>query len=115
MRSRMRSLTWAANCVLIDWLARAQKLIKELPAAEATRDLLNIETGEQGRDPDVADQLENAETAKVEEKDAERKRRPSRDVHPAAIAWAALVIQSFAERIQASASRRQHRWICVWH
>jgi ATP-dependent helicase/DNAse subunit B len=83
-----------------DWLARAQKLIKELPAAEATRDLLNIETDDQGRDPDVADQLENAETAKVEEKDAERKRRPSRDVHPAAIAWAALVIQSFAERIQ---------------
>ncbi|MCA1574782.1 MAG: PD-(D/E)XK nuclease family protein [Acidobacteria bacterium] len=82
------------------WLARAQTLIQELPAAKATRNLLNIETGEQGRDPDVADQLENAETAKVEEKDAERKRRPSRDVHPAAIAWAALVIQSFAERIQ---------------
>jgi len=85
---------------VIDWLARAQKLIKELPAAEATRELFNIETGEQGRDPDVADQLENAETAKVEEKDAERKRRPSRDVHPAAFAWAALVLQSFAERIQ---------------
>ncbi|MDQ3175012.1 MAG: PD-(D/E)XK nuclease family protein [Acidobacteriota bacterium] len=83
------------------WLARAQTLIQELPAAEATRNLLNIDTSEQGRDPDVADQLENAETAKVEEKDAERKRRPSRDVHPAAIAWAALVIQSFAERIQA--------------
>ncbi len=85
---------------VVDWLARAQKLIKELPAAEATRDLLNIETGEQGRDPDEADQLENAETVKVEEQDAERKRRPSRNVHPAAIAWAALVIQSFAERIQ---------------
>ncbi|HYN26612.1 MAG TPA: PD-(D/E)XK nuclease family protein, partial [Pyrinomonadaceae bacterium] len=85
---------------VIDWLARAQTLIKELPVAEATRNLLNIDTSEQGRDPDVADQLENAETAKVEEKDAERKRRPSRDVHPAAIAWAALVIQSFAERIQ---------------
>lgn len=85
---------------VIDWLARAHKLIKELPAAEATRDLLNINTGEEGRDPDVADQLENAETAKVEEQDAERKRRPSRDVHPAALAWAALVIQLFAERIQ---------------
>ncbi|MDQ3666722.1 MAG: PD-(D/E)XK nuclease family protein [Acidobacteriota bacterium] len=83
-----------------DWLDRAQTLIRELPAAEATRDLLSIEPGEQGRDPDVADQLENAETAKLEEKDAERKRRPSRDVHPASIAWAALVIQSFAERIQ---------------
>jgi ATP-dependent helicase/DNAse subunit B len=83
-----------------DWLARAQKLIKELPAAEATRELLNIDTGEQGRDPDIADQLENAETAKVEEKDAERKRRPSRDVHPVTIAWAALVIQAFAEHLQ---------------
>ncbi|MFN2511122.1 MAG: PD-(D/E)XK nuclease family protein [Pyrinomonadaceae bacterium] len=83
-----------------DWLARAQKLIKELPGAEATRNLLNLETDDQGRDPDLADQLENAETAKMEEKDAERKRRPSRDVHPAAIAWAALVLQSFAEHIQ---------------
>ncbi|MCM3874681.1 MAG: hypothetical protein ND895_28645, partial [Pyrinomonadaceae bacterium] len=83
-----------------DWLTRAQKLIKELPTAAATRDLLNIDTGEQARDPDVADQLESAETAKVEEKDSERKRRPSRDVHPAAIAWAALLMQSFAERIQ---------------
>jgi ATP-dependent helicase/DNAse subunit B len=83
-----------------DWLARAQKLIKELPTAQSTRDLLNIETGDEGRDPDVADQLENAETAKIDEKDAERKRRPSRDVQPAALAWAALVIQLFAERIQ---------------
>src|SRR4030095_7590385 len=82
------------------WLERADKLIKELPAAEATRDLLNIDTGEHERDPDVADQLETAETAKIEKKDAEKKRRPSRDVHPAAIAWAALVIQAFAERIQ---------------
>jgi ATP-dependent helicase/DNAse subunit B len=82
------------------WLDRAKRLIKELPTAAATRDLLNIDNGEQGRDPDVADQLENAETAKIEEKDAERKRRPSRDVHPSTLAWASLVIQSFAEHIQ---------------
>jgi ATP-dependent helicase/DNAse subunit B len=84
---------------VVDWLARARKLVQELPSAPATRDLLNIETAEQERDPDVADQLENAETAKVEQKDAERKRRPSRDVHPAAIAWAALVIQCFSDRM----------------
>jgi ATP-dependent helicase/DNAse subunit B len=83
-----------------DWLNRAQKLIKELPGAEATRELLNIDAGEQARDPDEADQIENAETAKVEEADAERKRRPSRDLHPAALAWTALVIQRFAEQIQ---------------
>src|SRR5262249_31593882 len=35
-----------------EWLKRARKLIKELPSASATRELLNIDTGEQARDPD---------------------------------------------------------------
>jgi len=83
-----------------EWLSRARQLIKELPGAAATKELLNIDATEQARDPDEADQIENAETAKVEGADAEKKRRPSRDIHPAAIAWAALVIQSFADRIQ---------------
>ncbi len=87
------------------WLERAQKLIKELPAAAATRDLLNINTEESGdaggRDPDEADQVENAETAKVDSNEVEKKRRPSRDIHPAALAWASLVVKSFAGRIQA--------------
>lgn len=84
-----------------DWLKRARQLIKELPAAGSTRELLNIDSGEQRRDPDEADQIENAETAKVEDKGVEKKRRPSRDIHPAAIAWAALVIEEFAGRIRA--------------
>ena len=84
-----------------DWLTRAGKLIKELPGAEATRELLNIDSGEQARDPDEADQIENAETAKVDSTDVERKRRPSRDIHPATLAWTSLVIQAFAETIQA--------------
>ena len=84
-----------------DWLTRAGKLIKELPGAEATRELLNIDSGEQARDPDEADQIENAETAKVDSTDVERKRRPSRDIHPATLAWTSLLIQSFAETIQA--------------
>jgi ATP-dependent helicase/DNAse subunit B len=84
-----------------DWLTRAGKLIKELPSATATKELLNIDSGDEQRsDPDEADQIENAETAKVDEKDAEKKRRPSRDIHPAAIAWAALVIGEFATRIR---------------
>ena len=83
-----------------DWLARARKLITELPAATATKELLNIDSGEHDLDPDVADQVENAETAKIESADVERKRRPSRDIHPATVAWTALVIQRFAERIQ---------------
>jgi ATP-dependent helicase/DNAse subunit B len=84
-----------------DWLTRARKLIKELPAAAATRELLNIDNTESGREPDEADQIENAETAKLDEKDVEKKRRPSHDVHPAALAWASLVIQIFAARVQA--------------
>jgi ATP-dependent helicase/DNAse subunit B len=84
-----------------DWLTRARKLIKELPGAVATRELLNIDSGEQARDPDEADQIENAETAKVEAADVERKRRPSRDIHPATLAWTSLVIQAFTEKIEA--------------
>jgi ATP-dependent helicase/DNAse subunit B len=84
-----------------EWLKRARKLIKELPAAAATKELLNIDTGEPSRDPDEADQVENAETAKIESGEGEKKRRPSRDIHPAALAWTALVIQTFAERLKA--------------
>ncbi|HEV2829222.1 MAG TPA: PD-(D/E)XK nuclease family protein, partial [Pyrinomonadaceae bacterium] len=83
-----------------DWLTRAAKLIKELPGAEATRELLNIDASEQARDPDEADQIENAETAKVESAEVERKRRPSRDIHPAALGWTSLVLQTFAAKIQ---------------
>jgi ATP-dependent helicase/DNAse subunit B len=80
------------------WLARANKLIKELPGATATKELLNIDSGVFDRDADIADQVENAETAKLEDK-VEKKRRPSRDVHPATLAWTALVIQRFSELI----------------
>lgn len=79
-----------------DWLKRAQKLITELPSATATKEILNIDSGAHDRDADVADNVENAETAKLEEKDVEKKRRPSRDIHPSALAWTSLVIQSFA-------------------
>lgn len=84
-----------------DWLKRAQKLIKELPTAMATRELLNIGVTEQARDPDEADQVESAETAKVESSEAEKKRRPSRDIHPAALAWTTLVLETFADHVHA--------------
>ncbi|HXM36521.1 MAG TPA: hypothetical protein VN920_15105, partial [Pyrinomonadaceae bacterium] len=114
LKSRYRIGVWDADALentfayvgnqlrVSDWLNRARQLIKELPAATATKELLNIDSAdEQRRDPDEADQIENAETAKVEEKDVEKKRRPARDIHPAAIAWAALVIEEFANRIRA--------------
>jgi ATP-dependent helicase/DNAse subunit B len=80
------------------WLKRAEKLIQELPTATATKELLNIDAGAQDRDADIADQVENAETAKLEEP-VERKRRPSRDIHPATLAWTSLVIHRFSELI----------------
>lgn len=86
---------------LSEWSKRAQQLIRELPGAAATKELLNIDTVEQARDPDEADQVENAETAKLEEKNVEKKRRPSRDVHPASIFWALLVLEEFISRIRA--------------
>ena len=80
------------------WLSRARKLIKELPSATATKEILNIDSGAHDRDADIADQVENAETAKLEEK-VEKKRRPSRDIHPATLAWTALVLQRFSELV----------------
>ncbi|HKN84047.1 MAG TPA: PD-(D/E)XK nuclease family protein, partial [Pyrinomonadaceae bacterium] len=83
------------------WLARSHKLFTDLPGATATKEILNIDPGAQDRDTDIADNLENAETAKLEEKGAERKRRPSRDIHPSALAWTSLVVQRFAELLHA--------------
>ncbi len=83
------------------WLTRAHKLYTDLPGAAATKEVLSIDPGAHDRDPDIADNLENAETAKLDEKGVERKRRPSRDIHPAALAWTALVVQRFAELLHA--------------
>ena len=83
------------------WLARAHKLYTDLPGAAATKEILNIDPGAHDRDADIADNLANAETAKLDEKGVERKRRPARDIHPAALAWTALVVQRFAELLHA--------------
>lgn len=85
---------------LTDWLDRCRKLIEQLPNAEATKELLDIDTAEPGSDDDEA-QIEGAETVQPEDKHLEKKRRPQRDVHPAVIAWATLVIKRFAARLQA--------------
>src|SRR6185295_9021940 len=83
------------------WLARAQKLYTDLPGAHATKELLSIDPGAHDRDRDIADNVENAEIVKLEDKGVEKKRRPSRDVHPAALAWTALVVQRFSELLHA--------------
>jgi len=83
------------------WLARAHKLFTDLPGATATKELLNIDPGAHDRDSDIADNVENAEIVKLEDKGVEKKRRPARDVHPAALAWTALVVRRFAELLHA--------------
>lgn len=89
-----------AELRLADWLDRCRKLIEQLPNAEATKELLNIDTAEPSSDDDEA-QMEDAETVQPEDKHVEKKRRPQRDVHPAVIAWATLVVKRFAAHIQA--------------
>lgn len=89
-----------AELRLTDWLDRCRKLIEQLPNAEATKELLNIDSTEPGTDDDEA-QMEDAETVQPEDKHVEKKRRPQRDVHPAVIAWATLVVKRFAAHIQA--------------
>jgi superfamily I DNA/RNA helicase len=54
------------------WLDRAAQLIRELPHAEATKEILNIDAGAVDRDADIADQVENAETVKLDEKGLEK-------------------------------------------
>ena len=89
-----------AELRLQDWLDRCRKLITQLPGAEATKELLNIDTPEPSSDDEEA-QIEDAETVQPEDKHLEKKRRPQRDVHPAVIAWSALVVKRFASLIQA--------------
>ena len=83
------------------WLTRAHKLFTDLPGATATKEVLNIDSGAQDRDTDIADNLENAEIVKLDDKGVEKKRRPARDVHPAMLAWTALVVRRFAELLYA--------------
>ena len=83
------------------WLTRAHKLFTDLPGAAATKEILNIDSGAQDRDTDIADNVENAEIVKLEDRGVEKKRRPSRDIHPSMLAWTALVVRRFAELLYA--------------
>ena len=79
------------------WLARAHKLFTDLPGATATKEVLSIDASAHDRETDIADNVENAEIVKIDEKGVEKKRRPARDIHPSALAWTALVVRRFAE------------------
>lgn len=81
------------------WLARARKLLRNWPQVEATADLATTEDAADASDEET-DQIEDADKVATDDRGVEKKRRHSRDVHPAAIAWAALLLERLAEIVK---------------
>lgn len=81
------------------WLERARKLLANWPQVKSTTDLVAPETAN-GAGDEETDQIEDADKVATDDKGVEKKRRPSRDVHPAAIAWASLVIANLGELLK---------------
>ncbi|MDQ5847055.1 MAG: PD-(D/E)XK nuclease family protein [Acidobacteriota bacterium] len=82
------------------WLERARKLLSNWPQVKATTEMVTPEAGDNAGDEET-DQIEDADKVATDDRGVEKKRRPSRDVHPAAIAWAALVTARLTELAKA--------------
>lgn len=82
------------------WLERARKLLSNWPQVKATTEMVTPEAGDNAGDEET-DQIEDADKVATDDRGVEKKRRPSRDVHPAAIAWAALVTARLTELARA--------------
>ncbi len=83
------------------WLDRAGQLLERWPQVKDTSKLVAPDPGsDQDGDADPEDQIVDADKIETDAGDIEKKRRPSRDVHPAAIAWTALVIRRIAESVR---------------
>ena len=85
------------------WLERARKLLANWPQVKATTDLVTPETGDSDSDgarDEETDQIEDADKVATDDRGVEKKRRPSSDVHPAAIAWASLVLDRLSDMIK---------------
>ena len=80
------------------WHERARKLIAHWPQVRVTTEMATPENGNGSGEEEPP--IQDADKLTAEEKGVEKKRRPSRDVHPAAIAWAALVLDMMAELIR---------------
>ena len=78
------------------WAERSRKLLAHWPQVKATTDLVTPEVADE-----ESDQIEDAEKVATDDRGVEKKRRPSRDVHPAAIAWASLVLERLSQIIKA--------------
>ena len=86
-----------------DWLARARRLLQRWTQLSDAEELVATgpETDQtEESEAEREDEIDEAAKATAQEKDVERKRRPARDVHPAAIAWTALVVERLASLIR---------------
>ncbi|MEK6282616.1 MAG: PD-(D/E)XK nuclease family protein [Acidobacteriota bacterium] len=84
---------------MASWLERARKLLSNWPQVQATTDMVAQETANGVADEET-DQIEDAEKVATDDRGVEKKRRPSRDVHPAAIAWASLVLERLSDIVK---------------
>lgn len=84
------------------WLERAGQLLARWPQVKITKQLAAPDpAAEQNGDDDSEDEVVDADRVEADAKDTEKKQRPARDVHPAAIAWSSLVVLRIAEAIRA--------------
>ncbi len=96
---------------LSSWLDRARKLVSNWAQVSATTDLVTNEASDAPADEEK-DQIEDADKVAIEDRGVEKKRRPSREVHPAAIAWTSLVLSRLGELVKSvprEAPPREHR------
>ncbi len=84
---------------MTSWLERARKLLSNWPQVQATNDMVVQETANGVADEET-DQIEDADKVATDDRGVEKKRRPSRDVHPAAIAWASLILERLSEIVK---------------
>ncbi|HEY5885786.1 MAG TPA: PD-(D/E)XK nuclease family protein [Pyrinomonadaceae bacterium] len=82
------------------WLERARKLFGNWPQVTATTDLVSAEPAEGAADEET-DQIEDADKVATDDRGVEKKRRPSRDVHPATLAWTAMVLDHLSNIVKA--------------
>jgi ATP-dependent helicase/nuclease subunit B len=87
---------------MTSWLERARKLLSNWPQVKATTDMVAQETANGVADEET-DQIEDADKVATDDRGVEKKRRPSRDVHPAAIAWASMVLERLKDIVKSAA------------
>lgn len=83
------------------WLERARKLFGNWSQVTATTDLVSAEPPEGATDEET-DQIEDADKVATDDRGVEKKRRPSRDVHPAALAWTTMVLDHLSNIVKAA-------------